>query len=423
MMTMMTPAGALIPAAEAAARLGVKRETLYAYVSRGQLSRQRGTGGRTSLFDAAEVDALAARTRRGGRAGALEVVIASAITTLEGDRLRYRGHDATDLAATATFEGVAEFLWSADEGDLVRRPRWAVVDIGAGPRLPGDADPINRYRTALATLASTDDLRYELGPRSVATAGRRMIAAMAGSLLPPATSSAISTATPPTIAGRLWAGLTPMRPRRAHVAALDSTLVLLADHELAVSTLAARVAASARADPYSVASAGLGVLAGGLHGGAGRQVIAMFEEVGEPRRAGRVIGDRLRAVERIPGLGHAVYRERDPRAGFLLPALAALPLLPGRWPVVEAVLGIVEERLDVLVNVDFALGALAYAAGMRHDATEAMFGVARTAGWLAHALEEYGEPPLRYRARAAYTGPREPGGLAPAPAPAPGLSP
>src|SRR5579864_1239722 len=152
------PAPALITATEAAARLGVKRETLYAYVSRGQLNRRRGTrgagsGGRASLFDAAEVDVLAARTRRGGRAGALEVVIASAITSLEGDHLRYRGHDATELAGTAPFEAVAEFLWSGDEGDLRRRPRWAVVDTGATARLPGDADPINRFRATLAALA------------------------------------------------------------------------------------------------------------------------------------------------------------------------------------------------------------------------------------------------------------------------------
>lgn len=417
----MTMATGGISAAEAAARLGVKKETLYAYVSRGLLSRQesrgRGTGGRHSLFDAAEVDALAARTRRGGRAGALEIVVASAITSLEGDRLRYRGHDATGLAATSTFEAVAEFLWSGDAADLAQRPRWAPVDLGAGPRLPGDADPINRFRTALAALAASDELRYELGARSVASAGRRMIAAMAGSLAaapagPPAAARhaappgvADSGATAPTIAGRLWGGLTPMKPRRAHVAALDAALVLLADHELAVSTLAARVAASARADPYSVVSAGLGVLAGGLHGGAGRQVVALFEEVGEPGRAERVIGARLRAGERIPGLGHAVYRERDPRADHLLPVVAGLPLLAGRWAVVEAVLAIVEERLDVLVNIDFALGALVYAAGMRPDGSEAIFGIARTAGWLAHALEEYGEPPVRFRARAAYTGP------------------
>src|SRR5258708_25915679 len=96
-----------IGAAEAAARLGVKRETLYAYVSRGQLTRKRGTGGRESVFDSSEVDALAARTRRGGRAGALEVLVASGITSLEGDRLRYPRPGATHLAASASFQAVA----------------------------------------------------------------------------------------------------------------------------------------------------------------------------------------------------------------------------------------------------------------------------------------------------------------------------
>src|SRR5581483_11490117 len=244
----------------------------------------------------------------------------------------------------------------------------------------------------------------------VAAAGRCAIAAMAASLPRVAPEAPTLPPTPagpeaPAIAARLWAGLTPLPPGAAHIAALDAALVLVADHELAVSTLAARVAASARADPYSVVSTGLGVLAGSLHGGAGREVVALLEEVGEPGRAGRVVGERLRAGARIPGLGHAVYRERDPRADHLLPRVAALALLPGRWQVVEAVLAIVEERLEVLVNIDFALGALAFAAGMRRDASEAIFGVARAAGWLAHALEEYGEAPLRFRARAAYTGP------------------
>jgi citrate synthase len=387
-----------IGAAEAAARLGVKRETLYAYVSRGQLGRQRGTGGRGSVFDTAEVEALATRTRRGGRAGALEVVLASAITSLEGDRLRYRGHDAVELAGSAPFEAVAEFLWSGVPDRLAARPRWAPVVATVG--FPGDADPLNRFRVAVAAAAVEDELRYDLGPRAVAGAGRRVIMAMVGALPP------CREAPGRAVAGRLWAGLTAMRPTAAHVGVLDAALVLLADHDLAVSTLAARVAASARADPYSVVSTGLGVLAGSLHGAAGRQVVALFEEVGEPSRAARVVGERLRQGQRLPGLGHQVYRDRDPRAAFLLPALASLRLLPGRWAVVEAVLAVAEERLDVPVNVDFALGALAFGAGMRADAVEAVFAVARTAGWLAHAIEEYAEAPLRFRPRAAYTGPR-----------------
>ena len=104
------------------------------------------------------------------------------------------------------------------------------------------------------------------------------------------------------------------------------------------------------------------------------------------------------------------YRERDPRAAALLPLVAGAPLVAGRWPVVAAVLEIVEERDDALVNIDFALGALAWCGGMGADATEAVFAVARTAGWLAHAGEEYTERPVRFRPRAAYTGPPVTGG-------------
>jgi citrate synthase len=190
------------------------------------------------------------------------------------------------------------------------------------------------------------------------------------------------------------------------VHALNAALVLLADHELAASTLAARVAASVRADPYSVVSTGLGVMGGSLHGAASHLVVDLFEEVGSPAAASRVVGERLRAGGRLPGLGHKVYRQSDPRAVLVLELLAALPLPRDRWRVVEAVQGIVGARLPLVVNVDFAIGALVYSTGMERNAGDAIFSIARAAGWLAHALEEYAEPPARFRPRAAYTGPR-----------------
>jgi len=324
--------------------------------------------------------------------------MASALTSREGYHLRYRGRDATELAGSATFEAVAEFLWMGQPGVLSTRPRWPDGPDSAVPS-ERELDALARFRIAVALASADDELRYDLEAPAVAAAGRRAVAAMVGALPAPRRPTARS------VAARLWSGLTPLRATPAHVALMDDVLVLLADHELAVSTLAARVAASARSDPYSVVSTGLGVLAGGLHGGAGRLVRQLLEEVGEPSRAARVIGERLRRGDRLPGLGHKVYRERDPRADALVPKLFELRLLPGRREVIEAVLGILEERVDALINVDFALGGLAYAAGMGPDATEAMFAVARTAGWLAHAIEEYAEEPLRFRARAAYTGP------------------
>src|ERR1700743_1254796 len=108
-----------ISAAEAARRLGVKPATLYAYVSRGTLSRKRAAGGRTSLFDADEVERLARRGRPRRLAGALHPTGEATLTEIRGDGLRSRGHDAIELAGRRSFEDVAELLWT---GELPARP-------------------------------------------------------------------------------------------------------------------------------------------------------------------------------------------------------------------------------------------------------------------------------------------------------------
>jgi citrate synthase len=388
-----------ISAAEAANRLGIKRETLYAYVSRGMLSSERDPHQRGSTFSKDEVAALAKRTRRGTRSGGVDLVIATGLTRLDDDRLSYRGLDVAKLAATTPFELVAEWLWTAQPIGP-RTPRWPAP---GGTPLEGRVDAINRCRIAVATLAAGDDLRYDLSPEAVAGAGRRMIPAMVGAL-PPRRQSPGRPRSPYPLAVTLWPRLSPHRPTPGLVATVNAALVLLADHELAASTLAARVAASVRADPYSVVGAGLGVIAGGLHGGASERVVDLFEEIGEPGGAARVIGERLRRGERIPGLGHAVYKRADPRAGVLLRLLRAEDLHPGKWDVVEQVHDLVVRRVPAVVNIDFAIGALAFATDMDRDAGEAVFAIARTAGWLAHAIEEYAEAPARFRPRAAYVG-------------------
>ena len=180
--------------------------------------------------------------------------------------------------------------------------------------------------------------------------------------------------------------------------------MLLADHELAASTLAARVAASVRADPYAVVATGLGALGGALHGGASLGAEAMLAAAQDPVGAPRVVGDLLRRGERVPGLGHFVYRAGDPRAGLLLALVRrAVPASP-RLAVADAVLAETHRRALPEPNIDFALALLASCAGMITGAGEAIFAIARTAGWLAHGLEAYAaRTPLR--PRAVYTGP------------------
>jgi len=185
--------------------------------------------------------------------------------------------------------------------------------------------------------------------------------------------------------------------------ALSAALVLLADHELAASTLAARAAASARADPYAVVSAGLGAVSGSWHGGASLGVEALLAAAGDPPSAPRAVGDLLRRGERIPGFGHSVYRGPDPRGRVLADLVRRAAPNAREVAVADAVIAEVRRRALPEPNIDFALGTLTTAAGMNRGAGEAIFAVARTAGWIAHALEAY-EAGTLLRPRASYTG-------------------
>ncbi|MEU6754297.1 citrate/2-methylcitrate synthase, partial [Spirillospora sp. NPDC046719] len=245
-----------------------------------------------------------------------------------------------------------------------------------------------------------------LDAEGVTATARSLIAGLVDAL-PPA-GRAHAGGSPPLggegVAARLWWRLCPRPAEAGTLRALEAALILLADHELAASTLAARVAASVRADPYAVVASGLGVLSGPLHGGASYGAERLIAEVADPASAAQAVGARLRAGERVPGFGHVVYKSGDGRATLLLDLVrAAAPGHP-RLAAAEAVLDEAERRRLPSANIDFAVAALGAVAGFVPGAGEAVFAVARTAGWLAHAIEEYGGAhPLR--PRAVYTGP------------------
>jgi citrate synthase len=393
-----------IDAAGAAERLGVKTATLYAYVSRGVLRRQRSADGRRSLFDRAEIEELARRGRPRRPVGGHEVVIESKLTVLGEDRPYYRGRDALRLSGSATFEDVAHWLWAGeapDGGPWRADPAAVATARAAQSGLPGDTLPLERLQVITVALATADPLRLTLDPPAVVAAGRNLIAGMVESL--PDVAGVPSRAD--TIPERLWSRLTALEPRPELVGVLRAALVLLADHELAASTVAVRVAASVRADPYAAVGAGLGVLGGTLHGGLSLGVEALFAEVGEAGRAARVVGERIRRGERIPGFGGGlIYPGADGRAACLLDHVRAAAPGNGRLAVSEAIIAEARARRLPDPNIDFALATLGAVAEMRRGAGEAIYAVARTAGWLAHAMEEYARE-THIRPRAVYTGP------------------
>jgi len=396
-----------IGAAEAAKRLGIKQASLYSYVSRGVLTRRRGADRRASLFDSDEVAALAGRGRPRRKPGAAELVIETSLTEIAGDKLWYRGHDATLLAGMRTFEEVAGLLWTGSFGGAGTGPWHAAgeaiaVGTAAQDALPAGTLPLERLQVIVPALAATDPLRLHLDPPAVITAARSLIAGLVDCLPMAAAGPAASPG--PSIAERLAARLCPCPDQPGLTAVLQAALVLLADHELAASTLAARVAASVRADPYAAVSAGLGAVGGALHGGASLGAELMLASADGPADAARVIGHMLRRGERIPGLGHFVYETGDPRAVTLLSLLHDFAPGSPRLAIADAVLAEARRRALPAPNIEIALAALTDVAGLIRGAGEAVFAVARSAGWLAHALEEYGrKTPIR--PRGIYTGP------------------
>jgi citrate synthase len=405
-----------LTAAEAARRLGVKPATLYAYVSRGVLGRGKAADGRGSLFDPGEIERLARRGRPRRPPGAADITIESAITEITADRLWYRGLDALGLAVSHTFEDVAELLWTGElpPASAPRAP-WQATDaaLAAGraaqSALPPGTLPLERLQVIVPAMAATDPLRLQLDRPAVLAAARSIVAGMVD-CLPAVPGARLSAGRDEPIAERLWPKLCARRPGPALMSALSAALVLLADHELAASTLAARVAASVRADPYAVIGTGLGTMSGTLHGGASLAVEALLGAAGDAGDVPRVVGELLRRGEKVPGFGHAVYRSGDPRATVLLDLVRRAAPKSGQLAVAEAVLAEVRRKSLPGGNIDLAIATLARVAGMIRGSGEAIFAVARTAGWTAHALEAYTGPgPLRLRAvytgRAAAAGP------------------
>lgn len=386
-----------ISSTEAARRLGVKVETVYAYVSRGLLASKRIRGGRGSTFDAAEVDTLARSGARGRESFAPQISTGVALVTDDG--LYFRGLDAIALSRERTVEAVAAWLWT---GTFDAEPMLAPAETLAAIRaaiaaLPPTIDPTSRLRIATAVAAAVDPLRFDLSPAAVRHTARVAIACMVDGL------SAADVAGP--IEVRLWHGLSAKRVNRKLVDCLRAALILLADRGLAASTVAARAAASARAHPYAVISAGLGGIDGPLHGGAGLAAYQLLERVLDSGEVGPALAEHLRNDRPVPGIG-LLGASTDPRATALFDRLADIPAARDTVAAVDEITAALRPHGRHQPNVDLAVAALALAAGMPAGAGEAIFAVGRSVGWIAHAMEEYEQPPLRWRGRERYVGPR-----------------
>lgn len=390
-----------LSAAEAAARLGVKPESLYAYVSRGLLSRERDATG--SWFDPLEVEAFAGRRRRspappsgGAAAGTPLMVLDTRLAHVEDDALHYRERSAARLAREQSFEDVVCWLWGIrtlrpPDADDVQVARRTIAALGDGIR------PLDRLAAGVTALAVTDPLRDDPAPEQLARIGARLVTGLPAALL--------SEGAPGAVAPTLWRALGG-RDDADGIRLLDAALILVIDHDLALSTLAGRVAASARASGYAVVTAALGAFDAPLHGTASRSVFRLLRAVRGGEAPAPAIARAVRDGGRgIPGFGQSLYAGADMRARLMLELLREAPQSADVMAAVDAVTEEVARRTDTRPNLDLALAALTLWAGMTEDAGAVVFAVGRIAGWISHAVDEYDERPMRLRPRGRYVGP------------------
>ena len=348
-------------------------DTLYAYVSRGLLASHPGPG-RRRRYRREEVERLkAARPRPAEPLRWGEPLLESAVSWITPEGPVYRNHRAVDLVGRP-FEVVAELLWTGDLPDRI--PEW-----GMPPRLgmvSSELPSLGTLSLLVTSLALEDPERYATTPEAVLPRARKLISTMAAGAQ--------------HRQGRVAALLADtygLSLSEEVVDAIDAALVLAADHELNASTFAVRVVASTGADVYACVAGGLAALSGPLHGGAGERVGALVEEIGSPGRGREVVLARSRRGDPIPGFGHPLYPEGDPRATPLLELAQALaPDLPA-VRICQELVEVVREVGLGYPNLDLGLMALAAALGLPPAATGTIFAVSRTAGWVAHALEQY----------------------------------
>ena len=375
-----------LQASEVCAQLGISRDTLYAYVSRGFIRKIADPlDARKSLYHADDLQKLISRQKRPRARQDVasstinwgEPVLQSAITEIRDEQLFYRGHSAVKLSQTKSFEEVFELLAGVSFTSCKANKPDPVPSEILRHKLP-----INRLMVFLAEEAT------QLGSLGGAQSARRIMSRAgfitAGLSQTPATNSAAETL------AQAWCP-----DKNGAAQQLNAALILCADHELNASAYAARVAASARANLGACLLAGIATLSGDAHGGA-TNLARDWEQKAAELLADKTALSQFVTDNRPPGFGHPFYPNGDPRANELLRIANA----DKKW---RALIRDVHRIHGVWPTLDFGLAVLEDALNLPTGSGLGIFALGRMAGWVAHIFEQRKSGRL-IRPRAIYSG-------------------
>ena len=349
----------------------------------------------------------------------------SSICWIDGDQgvLEYRGYPIEALAEKSTFEETSYMLlWeklpNRAELDKFTRDlqgnrdvRFRLIDLLKS--LPDTGHPMEALQASIAALGmyypDRDPLkaedRYNSTVRIIAKTPTLVAAfhrlSLGKDYIPPREDL--------THAANFLYMLTGEEPEADVARVMDICFILHAEHSMNASTFGGRVTASTLADPYTVISSAIGALTGPLHGGANEQVIHMLQEIGDAEKARPYIEDLIQRKQKIMGIGHRIYRVKDPRA-LVLQKLAGQMIAKGGGDpllaVAQEVEKVVAEHLAakrIYPNVDFYSGVVYTAMGLPAALFTPIFAIARVTGWLAHWLEQLQDNRI-FRPDQIYTG-------------------
>lgn len=385
-----------ITTTEAAARLGVKKATLYSYVSRGQLRSKRGPGRSESLFSADEVNALADHNDPGKTQRTMRFrSIRSQVSSQQSGQLRYRGLDVSELAVTQPVAHTA--------AQLLNTPATPATGITLPTLRPAThtatLPPIRRVLLALTYAAADPNWQVaSTDPETIAHYAQNLVSQLLGVASPEPASLSSTGGTADWVA-QLLGARTVTDPQRV---LLNAALTVMLDHGLTVSTVAARAAASGRADWVDCLVAGGSAALGACHGKCVLEAAALLAAVTSGVDPAALVHGRAQRTDFVPGFGHFLYADGDPRADLLLDLAAQVPHAANALTAVARLAAQLPGE-SWKPNVDAALAVVLAGLQLPPELGPVLFIVPRLVGMTAHIVEEYGAEPLRWRASAVAT--------------------
>lgn len=411
----------MIDAKEATLILGIKPQTLYAYVSRGLIRAAPKRGAKASLYHREDVETVLLKCRRGNPSGAAServirwggsAVLQTAITSIEPEGPRYRGKLALDLAAARRpFEDCVELLWN---GILPARSIvWPATPVPEAfqqlnasiLRIAKQTDSMRRLLALTAeAYAACNGRNAEVTLGAPVLAARKLIQILAPAfgLLHDRPNYAPSTSAE-SIAAIIARSMGAANGEQ-ELDALNACLVLSADHELSPATFAARIAASAGADIFSCVNSALGAFDGLLTGFGCDESERTLRSASSPKIYLGMLEKYTRRKEPIPGYAHPLYPSGDPRARYLIDLAKEIGPRTPRARLALNCVNAASTELGATPNLAVGLAVIAICLGLPERSPGALMALGRISGWIAHTFEQRLAGFL-VRPRARYIGP------------------